>query len=571
MLNSIIRTPALILTVPLFALIAVSYPAHAEIYKWRDNRGVIQYSDRPPVENFTKVTRNEMVNALQTKDLCAVGPIVKNSPISVASNQNAGAFFFKFLRSSTTSTAPTTSTSLFKTSGSSAKLIRTSATSTMTTGSTNTTNRLASTSSSFGSNTFKNTTTLFGGKNVTVLGFSKKPINTVVSTPTTATPTTITTTPTTTAPTTTVPTTTTTTAPSITAPTTTVEAAPLVVATASPAPTTTTTTTTTTTNTSANLIQVGLMPAVDISKNMVPAVGFNSLRIKATTEVAPNSAGEFRVSCGYSHMSNDDPLVYPNQQGAAHHHTFFGNTSVNFKSDLNTFGAVGNSTCSGGTMNRSAYWVPSMINTETNTPIVPNGNALIYYKSGAIDGTLIKAPPKGLRMIAGNAKATNNSVYNNTGFTCHPGPNSTRTSWPRTMEIPSGSKCETGDDLMFSVFFPQCWDGVNLDSPNHKDHMAYPLHRSNQLPNFYCPTTHPVAIPQIAVNVHFRVTSVDKLEKWRLASDNYTFNGTNAGYSAHSDYVEGWDRTAMEGIIKNCINAKKDGHAHLLCDGRMFY
>ena len=537
MLNSIIRTPALILTVPLFALIAVSYPAHAEIYKWRDNRGVIQYSDRAPVESFTKVTRNEMVNALQTKDLCTIGPIVKNSPINVASNQNVGAFFSKFFRSSTTRTAPTTNVSLFKTSGSSAKLIRTS------------------TSNLFGSNTNKNTSFLAGGKSVTVLGFSKKPIKTDTTTTTTTT---------TTSPTTTTEPTSTTTTTEPTSTTTTTE--PVLVATVSD-----TSTTTTTTSTSTSLIQVGLMPAVDISKNMVPAVGFDSLRIKATTEIAPNSGGEFRIGCSYSHMSNDDPLVYPNQQGAAHHHTFFGNTSVNFKSDLNTFGAVGNSTCYGGIMNRSAYWVPSMINTETNAPIVPNGNALIYYKSGVIDGTLIKAPPKGLRMIAGNAKATNNSVYNNTGFTCHPGPNSTRTSWPRTMEIPSGSKCETGDDLMFSVFFPQCWDGVNLDSPNHKDHMAYPSHRTNQLPNFYCPATHPIAIPHITVNVHYTVTSVDKLDKWRLASDNYTFNGTNAGYSAHSDYVEGWDRTAMEGIIKNCINGKKDGHAHLLCDGRMFY
>ena len=569
MLNSIIRTPALILTVPLFALIAVSYPAHAEIYKWRDSRGVIQYSDRPPVESFTKVTRNEMVNALQTKDLCTVGPIVKNSPMNVASNQNVGAFFSKFFRSSVTNTAPTTTTSLFKTSGSSAKLIRTSSASTTTTSSSSIASKLGTTSS-LGTNTIKNTSFLSGGRNVTVLGFSKKPIKTVTTTPTTTTPTTVTTTPTTTTTTTTAPTTTTTTAPTTTTPTTTVEAAQVVVATASPAPTTTTTTTTTT-NTSANLIQVGLMPAVDISKNMVPAVGFNSLRIQATTEVAPSGGGEFRVSCAYSHMSNDDPLVYPNQQGAAHHHTFFGNTSVNYKSDLNTFGAVGNSTCAGGIMNRSAYWVPSMINTETNAPIVPNGNALIYYKSGQIDGTLIKAPPKGLRMIAGNSKAVNNSVYNNSGFTCHPGPNSTRTTWPRTAEIPSSANCQTGDDLMFSVFFPQCWDGINLDSPNHKDHMAYPSHRTDQLPSFYCPATHPIAFPQITVNVHYTVNSVDKLEKWRLASDNYTFNGTNAGYSAHSDYVEGWDRIAMEGIIKNCINGKKDGHAHLLCDGRMFY
>ena len=549
MLNSIIRTPALILTVPLFALIAVSYPAHAEIYKWRDSRGVIQYSDRPPVENFTKVTRNEMVNALQTKDLCTVGPIVKNSPINVASNQNVGAFFSKFFRLSATSSLPTTNTTLFKTSGSAAKLVRTSST-----------NR-TSISSSFGSNTNKNTSFLAGGKSVTVLGFSKKPIKTATTTTTTTTTTSPTTTTTISPTTTTEPTsTTTTTAPT----TTTTSTEPVLVATVSP-----TSTTTTTTSTSTSLIQVGLMPAVDISKNMLPAIGFNSLRIQATSELASNGGGEFRVTCGYSHMSNDDPLVYPNQQGAAHHHTFFGNTLVNYKSDLNSFGAVGNSTCNGGIMNRSAYWVPSMINTETNTPIVPNGNALIYYKSGSIDGTLIKAPPKGLRMIAGNAKATNNSVWNNAAFTCHPAAGSTSV-WNKGMEIPVG-KCQAGDDLMFSIFFPQCWDGVNLDSPNHKDHMAYVLYRADQLPNYYCPATHPIAIPDITVNVHYTILPTDKLEKWRLASDNYTFNGTNAGYSAHSDYVEGWDRTAMEGIIKNCINAKKDCHAHLLGDGRMFY
>lgn len=314
-----------------------------------------------------------------------------------------------------------------------------------------------------------------------------------------------------------------------------------------------------------------LMPLVDISKNMRPSMGFDSVRIQPTSEVAPNSGGEFRISCAISHMNNDDAIIYPLQQGAAHHHTYFGNTSVNYKSDLNNLGAVGNSTCSGGIMNRSAYWVPSMINTETNAPIAPNGNVLVYYKSGAIDGTLIKAPPKGLRMIAGDAKATNDSVYNHYGFTCHPGPNSTRNNWPRTAALPTGPNCQTGDDLMLSVIFPQCWDGKNLDSPNHKDHMAYVSHRTDKLPNFYCPATHPVALPEITVNVHHTVTADDKLNKWRLASDNYAFNGSNAGYSAHSDYVEGWDRVALEGIIKNCINAKKDAHAHLLCDGRMFY
>ena len=552
MLNSIIRTPALILTVPLFALIAVSYPAHAEIYKWRDNRGVIQYSDRPPVESFTKVTRDEMVNALQTKDLCAVGPIVKNSPINVASNQNAGAFFSKFFRLSTTSTAPTTS--LFKTSGSSGKLIRTSSTSTLTTSSTGTATTLAT-------NTFKNTSFLAGGKNVTVLNFSKKPIKTVTTTPTTTTPTTTPTTGTTT-PTTTAPTTTTTTAPTTTAPTTTVEAAPVVVATASPAPTTTTTT-----NTSANLIQVGLMPAVDISKNITPAVGFANLRIQPSSVTYPPSQGEFRIGCDVSHMSNDDPLVYPNQQGAAHHHTFFGNTSLNYKSDLMTLSSTGNSTCRGGIANRSAYWIPSFIDTATNTPILPNDTGF-YYKSGEIDGTLIVAPPKGLRMIAGNSKAAT-ATDAGSSYSCLPGPNSTRTSWPWHKGIPSGADCDAGDILVVAVGFPQCWDGKNLDSPNHKDHMAYPSHRTTA-PNFYCPATHPIAIPRITMNVKFNITKPNQTATWRLASDNYA-NTSPGGYSVHADWVNGWDETVMAGIIKNCINAKRDGHSHLLCDGRTLY
>ncbi len=309
---------------------------------------------------------------------------------------------------------------------------------------------------------------------------------------------------------------------------------------------------------------VSLMPAVDVSLNMRPSLGFDALRIKPTTEIAPNSGGEFRIGCAISHMNNDDPIIYPNQQGAAHHHTYFGNTSVDYKTDLSNLANIGNSTCSGGIMNRSAYWVPSMINTETKAPIAPNGNVLVYYKSGSIDGALIKAPPKGLRMIAGDMHKKDNSYYSYTGFTCHPSPTSTRNSWPRTQEIPTGSKCETGDDLMFSVFFPQCWDGKNLDSPNHKDHMAYPSSGS-------CPITHPVAIPEVTVNVHYTITATDKLDKWRLSSDNYAFNGSNAGYSAHSDYVEGWNRELLEGIIKNCINGKKDAHAHLLCDGRTFY
>jgi hypothetical protein len=49
----------------------------------------------------------------------------------------------------------------------------------------------------------------------------------------------------------------------------------------------------------------------------------------------------------------------------------------------------------------------------------------------------------------------------------------------------------------------RCWDGVNLDSPNHRDHVA---HTIGGPPSFSrvtgtCPPSHPVKIPQVMLEV----------------------------------------------------------------------
>ncbi len=571
MTSSFIRSPALLITLPLLALLATSHQANAEIYKWRDNRGVTQYSDRPPASSFKKVTRNEMVNALQTKDLCTVGPIQK----SVASAKNLNTFFGFTVKKATTTNffgIPVTqaaSTSSFITNTANTRPVSTGSvvsspisspvssakpTATAPTVSSPATAPVTSQTSPLGiPSTFNS-----GSNNITVFGIPR-PTRSSGSNFFGISPT----------------------QPAATAPTAPVAVAPAPVVAAPAVPTpapviappvqvavNTSAPLPVIPNASPNLIQVGLMPAVDISKNVIPAIGYSTMRIEPSNDTYPPSGGEFRIGCQVSHMSNDDPLVYPNQQGAAHHHTFFGNTSLNYKSNLNTLSSTGNSTCHGGIANRSAYWVPSMIDTSTNTPVVPDDTGF-YYKHGSIDGSLIQVPPKGLRMIAGNAKATTeeDSGYK---FSCLPGPNSTRKTWPWKAGIPKGADCEAGDKLVFSINFPQCWDGKNLDSPNHKDHMAFPSHRRDVLPDFYCPATHPVAIPHITVNVNFNITKSNSTANWRLASDNYP-NTLPGGFSGHADWVNGWDETVMAGIIKNCINAKRDGHSHLLCDGRTLY
>lgn len=47
------------------------------------------------------------------------------------------------------------------------------------------------------------------------------------------------------------------------------------------------------------------------------------------------------------------------------------------------------------------------------------------------------------------------------------------------------------DGLRLELMFPSCWDGKNLDSEDHKSHVAYP----DLVMNGNCPDSHPVHLP----------------------------------------------------------------------------
>jgi hypothetical protein len=53
-----------------------------------------------------------------------------------------------------------------------------------------------------------------------------------------------------------------------------------------------------------------------------------------------------------------------------------------------------------------------------------------------------------------------------------------------------------------------CWDGKNLDTPDHKSHVAYPTNGAHAFDGSStggtCPDTHPVKIPQIMLEVRTR-------------------------------------------------------------------
>jgi hypothetical protein len=71
------------------------------------------------------------------------------------------------------------------------------------------------------------------------------------------------------------------------------------------------------------------------------------------------------------------------------------------------------------------------------------------------------------------------------------------------------------------VTFPTCWDGVNLDSPDHQSHVAYaevpyepyaePL---GIMPRGKCPEGFPVMLPQVMYEVMFDTTPFNDKALW---------------------------------------------------------
>jgi hypothetical protein len=300
------------------------------------------------------------------------------------------------------------------------------------------------------------------------------------------------------------------------------------------------------------------MPSINLAKIPVGSSGY-AVDMVGPTTVAPNPAdiGAFRIVCDFSHMAFDDPIVYPGQPGASHLHAFFGNTGTNANSTAASLASTGNSTCRGGTVNRTGYWTPAVIDTRTGAPVAP-ASLLAYYKTGynGIAPSAVQAFPAGLRIIAGDSKATTPNPYGPAHFSCVNPATGVGTPWAQA--IPN---CASGNAVYAGVDFPQCWDGVNLDSPDHKSHMAYPSNGS-------CPATHPVPVPQISQIVIYAVGPNDSTPSWRLSSDAYD-SKTPAGYSLHADWFNGWKTNVMNQWIKNCDQASADCGGGLIGNGQM--
>ncbi|WP_327032595.1 DUF1996 domain-containing protein [Micromonospora ureilytica] len=251
---------------------------------------------------------------------------------------------------------------------------------------------------------------------------------------------------------------------------------------------------------------------------------------------------EFRADCQYSHRLPDDPIVAPGLPGASHMHSFVGNKAVDANTvagDLTKFTAT---SCK-PVQDHSAYWVPTLYDNATGKPVETTGFR-VYYRSLAKNSTGQMPTPNGLRMISGDAKKKKPTPRGATGqFYCAfygPGDldgiaRSTNGNWPI---------CGGDATLHFMMQFPDCWDGKHLDSPNHKDHVAYGSGNS-------CPTSHPVRIPAITFDIQYPAKGTPS--GYYLSSDK---EGKSAS-SMHGDAFVMWDVNTMNKRTRNCVQGRR--------------
>lgn len=281
--------------------------------------------------------------------------------------------------------------------------------------------------------------------------------------------------------------------------------------------------------------------------------------------------GEFRMTCAPGDLAAVDPIAYPpGTPGQSHLHQFYGTLGIRADDTYESLRAPGReSTCGSGTLalNKSGYWVPALL-YGTDRVLRPNYVSVYYKRFPKTDPrcswNLDRAGqseecvnmPQGLKMIAGRdmlnpGKATDRTP--GTSLYCMKADTSNASAPSDNFdELFKAPECQ-GDTRLYLAFdFPACWDGRNLDSPDHRAHVAYESYGDWGYPR--CPRTHPKRIPYLHIAAEYTLLAGDDRALLRFSSD--MFPQLPRGKSFHGDAFIAWDPVAWQAFHDNCIDRR---------------
>jgi hypothetical protein len=113
------------------------------------------------------------------------------------------------------------------------------------------------------------------------------------------------------------------------------------------------------------------------------------------------------------------------------------------------------------------------------------------------------------------------------------------------------SQCPIGGKVHIGLGAPWCWDGLHVDSPDHRAHWRYGTIPTAHVGNNACPSTHPYPVQQFSLQYYYTIDQAFRDQKWRLTIDEMV-HGLPAGVGAHMDYEEATSPAARNLFFFNC-------------------
>ncbi|MFG2603590.1 DUF1996 domain-containing protein [Streptomyces sp. NPDC048514] len=271
------------------------------------------------------------------------------------------------------------------------------------------------------------------------------------------------------------------------------------------------------------------------------------------------SRGTFASDCGVNAnglFNSDNVIVAPGVSNGAHHfHDYVGNQGNSAFASDDDLANAGTSCVDQG--DRSTYYWPVLRlqngkqerdagspggGTEGNAgQIVTPAQVTLTFEGNP--RAKVIAMPRLLRIITGDAKAFVN------------GPGNANASWSCTGFEDRQLKdkyplCPQGSDVVRTFRFQSCWDGRNIDSANHRTHVAFTA------PDGSCPAGFS-PVPQLVQRIVYDVKAPSLQDGGRtvplFAVDSFP-EQLHKPVTDHGDFINVFDEGLMRKMV-DCINS----------------
>ncbi|MFE5394175.1 DUF1996 domain-containing protein [Streptomyces sp. NPDC056568] len=271
------------------------------------------------------------------------------------------------------------------------------------------------------------------------------------------------------------------------------------------------------------------------------------------------SRGSFATSCGVNAeglFNSDNIIAAPGVSNGAHHfHDYVGNQGNDaFASDEDL--AAADTSCADQGDRSSYYWPVLRLQNGTVEKDAESPGGGIEGNAGEIvtpaEVTLtfqgnergrVTEMPRLLRIITGDAKAfVNGNTNANASWSC--------TGFEDRQLKDKYPLCPTGSDVVRTFTFQSCWDGRNIDSANHRTHVAFAA-ADGACPDGFRP------IPRLVQRVVYDVDAPSLRDGGKtvplFAVDSFP-EQLHKPVTDHSDFVNVFDEDLMREMV-DCINS----------------